>query len=311
MVSKSVEKSFWQPEALALLVIASCGLHAIAIILAYRGHGDRVSNILMAFSLSAWISAVSIVSPYGLYLAYLGALAFAFHIVSGIISDFDSILFPRHGVGVFFGTFNPVHKTHLQIMKDALKKRGLQKIYVHPTTVPKLHRTALQTGELAMDYQAGMRIYRKTELADPSKNYFPTGNKFYEYEVRNELLKAGIADEGLNQQVQVLEIPDVYDQAGFMGVLRYIKALHPNEPVHGLHGSDVGGMWVRHIFESSGRVYAFPIRRIDNISATAIRGGATGFTSPTVERFLEATRAEKDFVFPSGFVFKSARSKSN
>lgn len=296
-----------EPYMLLMLIAASNGLHAVAISLAYRGHGDRIGNILLSFSLSAWLIAVSLVSPYSFYAVTLAAIAFSVHIATGILSDLRALFYPKTGVGVFFGTFNPVHNTHLSIMKATLEKRRLHKIYVHPTTVPKLHRTALESGEIAMTYKAGMRVYKKTNLADPSKNYFPTGNKFYEYEVRKELLKAGIRDAGLENKVEVLDLPQIYDKSGFFGVLDYIKQQHKGMPVHGLHGSDTGGIWVRHIFDASGWLYPCPIVRSDNISATAIREGAVGYTPATVEHFLAATRTEKDFVFPSGYVFKNSR----
>lgn len=295
------------PDSAALLVAASCGLHGTAVALAYRGYGDRISNILLSFSLSAWLTAIYPLSTLGLYAACLAMLLFVWHMTQGVLSDLRSFIHPQTGVGMFFGTFNPVHITHLRIMKDALESRGLQKIYVHPTTIPKLHRVALASGEIAMSYQAGMRIYKKTALADPSKNYFPTGNKFYEYEVRKELLKASIRDAGLEGKVEVLDLPEIYDKHGFFGIVRYIKQQNPGLPVHGLHGSDVGGIWVRHIFDMSGWIYPCPVIRTDNISATAIREGAVGYTSTTVERFLAATRAEQEFVFPSGYVFQNSR----
>lgn len=296
---------------LLLLIAASNGLHAIAISLAYRGYGDRINNILLAFSISAWVTVLSLASTYGLFTAGLAAMAFLLHLAQGMLSDLRSLFYPKTGIGVFFGTFNPVHNTHLRIMKDALESRNLLKIYVHPTTVPKLHRTALESGEIAMSYQAGMRVYKKTSLADPGKNYFPTGNKFYEYEVRKELLMAGIRDAGLQDKVEVLDLPHIYNESGFFGVLRHIRQRHRGMPIHGLHGSDVGGIWVRHIFDASGRIYPCPVIRSDHISATAIRAGAVGYTPDTVENFLAASRAEQEFVFPSGYVFRNSSNLTN
>lgn len=292
------------PYLLLILLAASNGLHAIAISLAYRGHGERISNILLAFSLSAWLTALVLISPHVVYVALFLAFAFAVHLLSGILSDLRAFYYPQRGLGIFFGTFNPVHNTHLRIMKETIEKRKLKKIYVHPTTVPKLHRTALESGEISMSYQDGMRLYKKTKLADSSKNYFPTGNKFYEYEVRKELLKAGIRDAGLEGKVEVLDLPHIYDRSGFFGLLRHIRQQNKGVPLHGLHGSDTGGMWVRHIFDASGWIYPCPVIRSDDISATAIREGAVGYTSATVERFLAAARADRDFVFPSGYVFR-------
>ncbi|MDA0261842.1 MAG: adenylyltransferase/cytidyltransferase family protein [Proteobacteria bacterium] len=66
----------------------------------------------------------------------LGALVFG----SGILSDLRGFLYPRRGIGVFFGTFNPFHKTHVKLIRDALENRGLSKVIIHPTVVPRAHR---------------------------------------------------------------------------------------------------------------------------------------------------------------------------
>ncbi|HZV99262.1 MAG TPA: hypothetical protein VFF74_09760, partial [Methylophilaceae bacterium] len=137
LIASSWRINHLEPYMLLMLLAASNGLHGVAVSLAYRGHGDRMGNILLAFSLSAWLAAVSFISPYGLYAAALAAAIFVGHIVAGMLSDLRAIFYPKAGVGVFFGTFNPVHNTHLRIMKEALDKRRLHKIYVHPTTVPK------------------------------------------------------------------------------------------------------------------------------------------------------------------------------
>lgn len=304
--------ALWKAEMPAapwamLLILASGGIHGLAVTLAYKGHGDRNNNVLLAFSLSAWLTALILVWQPVVYLAGAFAIALAWHLAIGLLSDLRTAIHPRDGIGVFFGTFNPIHITHLRIMRNAIETRRLRKIYIHPTTVPKLHRAALASGEIAVSYQDGMRVYYKTALADPSKNYFPTGNKFYEYEVRKELLKASLKDAGLEDKVEVLDLPHIYDRDGFFGIVRHVQKSHPGVPVHGLHGSDVGGIWVRHIFDACGWIYPFPVPRTDNISATAIRNGATGYTSATVESFLMAARAGKEFQFLSGYRFSPSQ----
>lgn len=293
---------------LMLLLAAAGGLHAVATVAAYHGHGERVSNYTLSFSSTALLVAgVTLFAPLT-YLAAALSLVFIWHCALGVLSDLRSQLWPRRGIGVFFGSFNPIHRTHLRILEDAISRRQLEKIYIHATTVPKLHRTAIENGEIAIAMRDGMREYTRTERADPGKNYFPTGNKFYEYSVRRELLSAAIRDAGLENRVEVLNVPHIYDIGGFFGVVRYIKALHPGIPIHGLHGSDPGGMWVRNIFDDSGWIYPCRSIRSDNVSATAIRNGAVGLTSPTVEKFLAASRAGRDFSFPSGYVSKNSQS---
>lgn len=289
-----------------ILVLASSGLHAIAVTSAYHGIGDRVGNIIFSLSLSS--SLVSLVLAYFSSWPVSWFLVFTFlvHIVVGLLSDIRGVLYPRAGVGIYFGTFNPIHKTHLKIIQAAIELRGLQKVYIHCTTVPKLHRIALENNEISMKMHGGMRVYKKTELADSSKNYFPTGNKFYEYEIRKELIKAGIQDANLTDFIEVLDLPVVYEQEGFFGIIKHIKKINPKgTPIHGIHGSDTGGIWVRNIFDDSGWIYPYPVIRKDDISATSIREGAIGYTSPTIEAFLSASRAGQSFKFPSGYIFSN------
>lgn len=290
----------------ALLLAASNGVHAVGVTMAYHGVGDRVGNILLSFALSAGLIAISLISHYGLIVSWFAALIFILHIATGLLSDIRAYFYPKSGVGIYFGTFNPIHKTHLKIIGEAIKRRGLHKVYIHSTTVPKLHRVALANNEIGLKIEDGMRVYFKTELADSSKNYFPTGNKFYEYEIRKELIKAGVSDANLSDFIEILDLPDIYEKSGFFGIIDYIKTHSPKgTPIHGIHGSDTGGIWVRNIFDSSGWIYPYPVIRSDNISATSIRQGAVGYTSPTIEAFLSASRAGKNYEFPSGYIFNN------
>lgn len=292
------------PEMVALLGAIN-GLHGAAVTLAYHGYGDRIGNSILALSASFWLMGL-VSLHWNLWPLVLALDAvFVTHIGVGLLSDFRSRFFPRGGVGVFFGSFNPVHKMHLQILKELLEKRGLEKICVHATTVPKLHRVAVAAGEIEVSRRAGVREYRTSRFADPGKNYFPTGNWFYEDELRLELLRAAIRDAGLDDRVEVLDLPELYERSGFSGVLGYVRKRHPKQPIHGLHGSDPGGMWVRNIFDDCGWIYPCPVVRSGVISATAIRQGAIGLTSVTVEEFLAARRCGRDFTFPSGYVFRN------
>ncbi len=193
------------------------------------------------------------------------------------------------GVGIFFGTFNPFHLTHVAIVEKALKDRGLSKVYIHPTVVPRLHAIALERGEIRVArVEAGLQVMEKTETADSNANYFPTGNRFYPPETRRLMTELAIAEAGLTDKVEVLWLPAVYTEGGFYGIIDHVKQLHPKTAIHGLHGSDLGGMWVRGIYDESGWIYPMPVRRRDGVSATAIRHGATGMTASVVTRILMA-----------------------
>jgi len=278
--------------ALALLLSAQ-GFEAIGISLYFRGTGDRLNNILLGLAIGSGVGAlVAWEVPGGQAALFLGVAIFFMHFLNGIASDIRSRIAPHRGVGIFFGTFNPIHNSHLGNVRRALDERGLEKVYMHLTLVPKLHARALAAGEIVIAKQeAGMRIYEKTATANRWKNYFPTGNRFYEYDVRLALARAALQDVGLADRVEVLDLPDLYDRKGFYGVLGYVKKLHPGAAIHGIHGSDSGGMWLRNIYEESGWIYPFPVIRKDNISATAIRQGAKGMTTRVVEEAIEDLRA--------------------
>jgi len=128
-----------------------------------------------------------------------------------------------------------------------------------------------------------MRIYDRTEKADFHIDYFPTGNIFYEVENRVAMLKAAIRDANLEDKVEILYLPKIYQQSGFYGIIKLIRRKHLNEKIYGLHGSDNGGMLVRAIYDES---FVIPnaIIRKDNVSATAIRNGAKNMTSNTVTK---------------------------
>lgn len=272
-----------------LTTCASQGMQYVALSLANRDWGDRNRNVMIALSVSVLVTAfatLGFASAKGLFWAFglsFGALFFAI----GAMSDLRARFHPRGGVGVFFGTFNPIHRTHLTLISRAIEERGLKKVYVHCTDVPRLHAQALERGELRIARrEQGMRVYEKTERSDVHLNYFPTGNKFYEYEERVQMMRAAIRDAAMQDRVEVLSLPADYARGGFYAVLRRIKALAPNQPLHGIHGSDLGGMWVRGIYDESGWIYPVAVVRKDDVSATAIRAGAKGLTTPSVEQRL-------------------------
>lgn len=272
---------------------ASQGMQYVALALSNRELGDRNRNVLIALALNIVITALATLGWVWAKTVFL-ALGITFGSVFfliGFLSDLRALFYRRGGVAVFFGTFNPIHITHLALIRDAIQQRGLSKVYIHCTNIPKLHSKALKTGEICIShYEAGMRVYEKTRKSDVHVNYFPTGRKFYEYDTRLTMMRLAVIEAGLANVVEVLSLPGVYQQGGFYAVLAHVKRLAKGQPMHGIHGSDLGGMWVRSIYDESGWIYPYPVVRRDKVSATAIRSGVRGLTTHTVEKMIEALR---------------------
>lgn len=173
------------------------------------------------------------------------------------------------------------------MIKKFIQERQLEKVIVHPTLIPKVHRVALERGQIRIKERVdGMRIYEATEKADVHVNYFMTGTKFYEIENRLKMLNTMIHDEKLNEVVEVWNLENEYNQSSFYGVIAAIKNKFPGRRIHGMHGSDVGGMLVRAIYDESFGIIPYAIRRTDSVSATAIRSGAKGMTTEGVSQIM-------------------------
>lgn len=194
------------------------------------------------------------------------------------------------GIGVFFGVFNPMHMTHVRLAHDLMNKRGLSKVYVHCTVVPKADRDALAAGEIRVaGHKDGRIVYETTALANPEKNYFRTGNEFYAYETRRELAKLALLESGSDPRIVVLDMPDVYEHSGFAGIVRAVRAMHPGESVHAIHGDDVGGLLLKMIYEREG-VETIEVKRDDGVSAAAIRAGELGLSTSGVDAIVTYLR---------------------
>ena len=272
--------------ATALISFASQGLQYIVMALANRNIGNMYFNITLALSLNMALGAIAALGYREVQLFYV-----VFGIIMGFIGAFYSLITDiigalpiRGGVGIFCGTFNPVHVSHMKILKNFIEKRNLEKVYLHSTVVPKLHQVFLKEGTIRIrEIKDGMRFYERTAKSDYHIDYFATGNSFYEAENRYAMLKAAVQDVGLADKVEVLFLPENYKKKGFYGIIDYVKENNKGKRIYGLHGSDGGGRLVRSIYDEK---FIIPnvIRRTDNVSATAIRNGAKGMTTPTVDK---------------------------
>jgi nicotinic acid mononucleotide adenylyltransferase len=270
--------------------LASQGLQYLGIYLYARGIGDYNRNVLAGLVVNTVLTALG---TAGLPFAREAFLAVGFGLgglllLVGVLSDLRSIFAPKGGIGLYFGTFNPVHNTHLAIIQRAMEQRRLDKIIIHPTLIPRLHVEAFRRGEIRVGrLKDGFQIYEKTEKADVAVDYFPTGNIFLPPETRKALIELAVAEAGLAGKVEVIALRETYDTKGFQGVIAAIKKMHPGVRLHTLHGTDFGGMYVRQICDECGWIYPWRIMRRDKISATAIRKGAKGMTPAVVTDVLE------------------------
>jgi nicotinic acid mononucleotide adenylyltransferase len=269
--------------------LASQGSQYLGLFLFQRGYGDANRNVLIGVSINLVLAALGTAGIPGAREAFLivGFLLGAVLFSDGLLSDLRSIFAPKGGIGIFFGTFNPFHNTHVEMVRRAIEERGLDMVIIHPTLVPRLHADAFRKGQLRVArLENGFQIYEKTDKADVNVDYFPTGRQFLPPETRKALIELALAEKGMGNRVEVAFYRETYNRHGFLGVIREIKKRHPGVRLHALHGTDIGGMQVRQICDESGWIYPWRILRRDKVSATAIRRGATGMTSDVVNDVL-------------------------
>lgn len=303
-----------------LTTFASQGIQYVCIALSNRELGDKNRNVMIGVSVNILVTAFTAIGltwarPVFLFNGiFFGCLVFGL----GLLSDFRRFIAFKGGVGIFFGTFNPFHTTHIRILEDFIKERNLEKVYLHSTVIPKLHKDSLEKGEICIDrYERGMRIYERTSKADLHVNYFPTGNKFYEFETRKKIMEIAIDEASLKGKVEILALPEVYEKKGFYGIIKYVKLFNGGKRIHGLHGSDLGGMWIRSIYDECGWIYPYSVLRKDNVSATAIRNGTKGMTLPIIEDIIDCLNdgetsfnvRDRLFEFENGILYESDNTK--
>ena len=204
-------------SAALITTLASQGAQYVGLYLFQRGIGDANRNVLIGVSINLVLAALGTAGVPGAREAFLvsgfvfGALFFGV----GLLSDIRSVAAPRGGIGLFFGTFNPFHNTHLAILHRAIEERGLEKVIIHPTLIPRIHADAFRKGELRVGrLENGFQIYEKTEKADVAVDYFPTGNKFLPPETRKALIELAVAEAGMKDKVEVAFYPRDLQQQG-------------------------------------------------------------------------------------------------
>jgi nicotinic acid mononucleotide adenylyltransferase len=275
--------------AALVTTLASQGAQYLALYLFQRGIGDANRNVLVGVVLNLVLAALGTAGvPYARELFLLSGLILGLLFFGlGVLSDLRSIFAPKGGIGLFFGTFNPFHNTHLQMVQRAVEERGLDMVIIHPTLIPRIHADAFRKGQLRVArLENGFQIYERTDKADLNVDYFPSGRQFLPPETRKALIELAVAEVGLGNRVQVAFYPEVYNKKGFQGVIAEVKRRHPGVRLHVLHGTDFGGMTVRNICDECGWIYPWRILRRDKVSATAIRRGAKDMTANVVTDVL-------------------------
>jgi hypothetical protein len=288
--------------------LASQGIQYLALYLFARGVGDANRNVQTGLSFVIVLTALGTAGlPFAreVFLTLglgLGALLFGV----GVLSDIRSQVAPKGGIGMFFGTFNPFHNTHLAIIRRAIAERGLEKVIIHPTLIPRLHADAFRKGQLRVGrLENGFQIYETTDKADVNVDYLPTGNMFLPPETRQALIELAVAEAGLGDKVELAFYREIYDTKGFLGVIAEIQRRYPGVRLHCLHGTDWGGMQVRQMCDECGWIYPWRILRRDGVSATAIRKGAKGMTSAVVTDVLEQLTENRSVVAAGGRRFRN------
>lgn len=294
--------------AALVTTLASQGLQYLGLYLVQRGIGDANRNVLVGLSINLALTALGTAGvPYAreafLIMGFaLGGLLFGV----GLLSDIRSLMAPKGGIGLFFGTFNPFHNTHLEMLRRAMDERGLDRVIIHPTLIPRIHADAFRKGQLRVArLEHGFQIYERTDKADINVDYFPSGNMFLPPETRKALIELAVAEAGLGNRVEVAFYRDIYDTKGFQGVIAEVKRRHPGVRLHALHGTDIGGMTVRQICDECGWIYPWRILRRDKVSATAIRRGARGMTADVVTDVLTQLTANVPVVTAGGRRFRN------
>jgi hypothetical protein len=205
-------------SAALITTLASQGTQYLGMYLVARGVGDANRNVLVGLAVNIVLASFGTAGIPVAREAFL-VVGFGFGAVLfgiGLLSDLRSKLAPQGGIGLFFGTFNPFHNTHLAMVRQAMDERGLDKVVIHPTLVPRIHAEAFRKGELRVGrMQSGFQVYETTDKADMNVDYFPSGRMFLPPETRKVLIELALAEAGLGNRVEVAFSSETYNKKGF------------------------------------------------------------------------------------------------
>ena len=193
-------------SAALVTTLASQGAQYVGLYLFQRGIGDANRNVLIGVSINLVLAALGTAGIPGARELFLisGVVFGALFFGVGLLSDIRSVAAPKGGIGMFFGTFNPFHNSHLGILRRAIAERGLEKVIIHPTLIPRIYLDAFRKGEIRVGrLENGFQIYEKTDKADVAVDYFPAGRQFLPPETRQALIELAVAEAGLGDKVEV------------------------------------------------------------------------------------------------------------
>ena len=281
--------------AAAVTTLASQGAQYVALFIFQRGFGDLHRNVALGLSATLAVTALATAGVPVIREVFLvaGSALGLGVLMLGILSDLRAVFWRPGGIAVFWGTFNPIHDGHLDLVRRALEERKVERVIMHPTIWPKTYRRWLARGEIRRArVERGYEVLERTSKADVAVDYFPTGDAFLPAATRRDLVKLAIEDAGLADRVEIAWLPELYAKGGFGAVLKEIRHRHPKGPIHVIHGSDFGGMFVRLLMDECGWLYPMPVRRMPGYSATAIRRGKRGLTQPSVQAVLDRLAEE-------------------
>ena len=109
-------------SAALITTLASQGLQYLGMFLVSRGIGDANRNVLVGLSINIILTSFGTAGLPVAREAFL-IMGFGFGILLfgiGLLSDLRSQLAPKGGIGLFFGTFNPFHNTHLALIRRSI-----------------------------------------------------------------------------------------------------------------------------------------------------------------------------------------------